>query len=209
MVDSSDRCKTHSGKPSKPNLKENTIPKVTWGAICPLKINVWGNNLSFSLFCSAKHYWLISSHSLVHSLLSVWLSLAHSHWETLWWRHRVKQKTHCMQQEVTPRIPGHSRASTWCQSLTSQSITKLWLVFGKSTEVWVGLALLTFSWTPIQLLNAQSHQAVGSWPMVYQFQFWKASSKWSDMVQPGNIYEKKYPTIKYGPNYSIKVHFTV
>lgn len=164
MVDSSDRCKTHSRKPSKPNLKENTIPKVIWGVICPLKINVWGNNLFLSPFCSAKHYWLCSlflSYSLVHSLSSVWPSLVGSRWDTPWWRHCVKQRTLCMQQEVTPRIPGHSRASTWCQPLTSRSVTKHWLVFGKRTEVWVGLALLTFSWTQLQWLNTQPYQSSG------------------------------------------------
>lgn len=89
----------HSGKPSKPNLKENTIPKVIWGVICPLKINVWGNNLFASPFCSAKHYWLCCwflSYSLVHSLSSVWPSLMGSRWDTPWWRHCVK-RARCVQ----------------------------------------------------------------------------------------------------------------
>lgn len=138
---------------------------MTWEAICPLKINVWGNNLFFSPFCSAKHYWLVSFSFT--RFRRFWPSLTGSRWETPWWRHHVKRRTRCMQQEVTPRIPGHSRASTWCQSLTSRNVTKQWLVFGKRTEVWAGLALLTFSWTPLQLLNARSHQAAGSWPMPY------------------------------------------
>ncbi len=74
MIDSSDRCKTHSGKPSKPNLKENVIPKVTWGAICSLKINIWRNNIFFSPFCSAEHYCLVSV-SFSRSLTLVGLTL--------------------------------------------------------------------------------------------------------------------------------------
>lgn len=136
---------------------------MTWGAICPLKINIWRNNLFFSPFCSAKHYCLVSvsfsrSLTLIGLTLTSGLPLGDTMVTSPWEEENALHETGSHSQDSRPQSGQH------VMSLSDilerfKALTCLWENnWGVGRACFVNL-LLNSMLSPIK--------AAGCWPMPY------------------------------------------